>query len=95
MSIDMVDDLHSAEDTIGLLRQSLYTLWEFAENHPWTGLGDAPKYVKDALALGMANAADYCRPSCERDEADGTYLCDDDCGCPGHHEPQHDNRDEK
>lgn len=91
---DTVDDLHAAEDTIGALRHSLGLVLEFAENFPYTGLSDAREEVRDALTLGFALANDYCRPSCELDEDGTTYLCDDDCGCPGHHEPSHDNREE-
>lgn len=90
---DTVNDLHAAEDAIGALRHSLAVVWEFAENFPYTGLGDAPQEIRDALALGMAISDDYCRPSCELDE-DDTYLCHNDCGCPGRHAPSHDQRNE-
>lgn len=88
MSIDMVDELHAAEDRIGVLETLLETIHGFARDHPWTGLGDAYNYegYETLLAdISMRTTDRYERPSCDED-------CDDDtCGAPRHNDQEWNN----
>lgn len=91
MSLDVVDDLHNAEDEIGTLRHVLSIVvarWD-------AGMADVKllDLMPEAIsAARVALAGDYCRPSCygrlATDAAPGddeTYgYCDDTCGCPCH-----------
>jgi hypothetical protein len=85
MSTDIVDDLHAAEDRIGVLETLLETIHGFARDHPWTGLGDAhsyPGYETLLADISMRTADRYERPSCGED-------CDDEfCGSPRHYDQE-------
>lgn len=82
MSLDIVDDLHAAEDRIGLLEMALENV---------LALVPPPIIGCDMEEVRIANAvlADpFCRPSCEQEkewaEDDPGYEHDDCCGCPCH-----------
>lgn len=82
MSSDVVDDLHAAEDRIGLLEGLLDEIHAWATDHPWTGLADAsgyPGYENLMAKITYATTTKYERPSCDED-------CDDEfCGSPRHY----------
>lgn len=80
MSADMVDNLHYAEDRVGLLETRLKEAQEWVDS-------DHPLWFHIASALSDT----YCRPSCawlwegECQDEDG----EDNCGCPcGHGEEE-------
>lgn len=84
MSWDTVDDLHAAEDHIGvleaLLRDVVMSAVEELEGQP---LG-----VRGFLEIGKVRSAIrsagwYCRASCAAGD------CDDDCGCQAHGDGPH------
>jgi hypothetical protein len=80
MSADLVDDLHNAEDTIGMLGAAIAELRrQLEEEH-------RPLVAADDLAAVLGHLADlatsYCRASCEGEPGD--WSCDSDCGCPAH-----------
>lgn len=77
MGHDTVDDLHHAEDALGVLLAALESVLEGA------GSIDAAEKVRQAVAVGRA----YCRCG-EWDPILG-YDCDSDCGCPGTHSHAH------
>lgn len=72
MSLDLVDDLHAAEERIGLLEACLREVLGWLHNGRPAG-----------AAAALADT--YCRPSCADHDHDD---CDDeealDCGCPAH-----------
>lgn len=73
MSVDMVDDLHAAEDRIGQLEAAVLAV----EDALLTG--DMSKVIDllgDAVAVVRSG---FCRPSCDEG-------CDDDCGCACHND---------
>lgn len=89
--LDTADDLHEAEDLALGLAQHAAVVVEFGTEHPWTGLGDAPGPVRDAinaLVPLVTQAGNYCRPTCGAEGDPASEECDDDtCGCPcGHAE---------
>ena len=77
MSTDIVDDLHAAEDRIGLLEHTLSDLLECIRLE-----------TLDGIALDAARAVlndRYERPSCDED-------CDDEfCGSPRHNDQEYNN----
>lgn len=86
MSGDTVDDLHAAEDLVGLLTGALDSLVLSLTGPP----ADYNVYAEalDGAIAALAEGQTYCRPSCEHE--DDEWLCGDCCGCPGHHaEPGH------
>lgn len=73
MSVDIVDDLHYAEDRIGQLEAAIRRHIGPADRH-------TPALYSELRAL---IDEDYCRPSCEAGkEYDDEH--DPDCGCPCH-----------
>jgi hypothetical protein len=74
MSLDSMDDLHHAEDTIGELQIALVNLVRAAKTDDSELFGDYSVHLERAERLGISA---YCRPSCDDD-------CDEDCGCPCH-----------
>ncbi len=81
MSYDLVDDLHAAEDRIGVLETLLENVFSWGRDHPATGLADAcdyPGYENLFLEIQVATVNRYERPSCDED-------CDNEfCGSPRH-----------
>jgi hypothetical protein len=78
MSVDIVDDLHAAEDRIGLLEVTLQRLVDAVDTDEDVGseYGDALDTARGVLA------ARYERPSCDED-------CDDEfCGSPRHYDQE-------
>ena len=76
MSMDSVDDLHSAEDLIGRLAAVLRRVHDDPLER---GLGDD-------VAAALADADDYCRLTCQ---GEGEPCGDDRCGCLCHNrEPE-------
>lgn len=85
MSVDVVDDLHGAEDHIDRMRSHAQsTLDVAAEMTPAQKVAYFASRLSDLVYIG----GDYCRPSCE-DYGDGEWSCGPDCGCPGEHGPGH------
>ena len=83
MSADTVDDLHAAEDRIGLLETSLRLIRSRVEglpDHPWIpGVNFDDGEIMGALAV---LDVPYVRPSCDED-------CDNEfCGSPRHHDQE-------
>ncbi len=78
-----MDDLHAAEDMLGLVTNALDSLVLALTGPPadYNVYAEALEGAVAALAQGRL----YCRPSCEQDE-DGEWECGDCCGCPGVHE---------
>lgn len=87
MSADTVDDLHAAEDTLGLVTKALGdllgSLGALGNEPPAEWHLPSPAAVSEALTAFYAGG-NYCRPSCERDDNDEEWTCGDCCGCPGH-----------
>ena len=87
MSIDMADDLHAAEDRIGVLEAALRSALDLLAVGPpaptdpeCTSKGMKRRQVIVEL-LAIA-AEGFCRPSCEDPE-----TCDDECcGCACHND---------
>jgi hypothetical protein len=85
----MVDNLHTAEDRIGLLEYALRNLL----NAPLLPPLDKVPETDDELAYEEAVRAarlaldfeDYCRPTCAF-QWTGDCQNGDDCGCPCGHE---------
>lgn len=81
MSLDTVDDLHAAEDRIGVLEEHIRKIaqgWEIST----VLLLRAPCGDAVNSAVAVIDGEPYCRPSCHSWEAEG---CDrDECGCPCH-----------
>lgn len=83
MSLDAVDDLHAAEDRIGLLEAAIDGLLNVRSLHA------ASAHAARHQALAVLGT--YCRPSCTRRE---TGVCESQpdpavydhmyCGCPCH-----------
>jgi hypothetical protein len=92
MSLDIVDDLQAAEDTIGEL---LATLERLADNNT------DPDALAEARRVSRS-AESYCRPTCgwafaaEEDRDDLPCEMYDDgtpaCGCPCNHEDKETDR---
>jgi hypothetical protein len=88
MSADMVDDIHNAEDRIGLLEHVLRELLDSPLLPPLDRVpfSDAEKeHERVVRAARLAEIDEYCRPTC-------AFLWEDecqdgpDCGCPCGHE---------
>ncbi len=87
MSADIVDDLHAAEDRIGLLETLMERVYSWGRDHPWTGLADAygyPGYENLFLQIQVATVNRYERPSCDED------CVDEYCGSPRHFDQEFD-----
>lgn len=81
----MVDDLHHAEDYIGLLEQVLRSLLEQPLMPPLDRVpvtAEERSYEEAVRAARLAvDFEEYCRPSCQG----GDECGDEDCGCPCSH----------
>jgi hypothetical protein len=89
MTVDTVDDLHGAEDMIGVAHA--YLEMAARDVHLFHARGSFAECRKEAcerLRAALADVGGYCRGSCVQDD-DGTWACGEDCGCPGHHGPGH------
>lgn len=80
MSVDVVDDLHAAEDMAGLLCSALEQLMAAEGGEP--NENAEPVWVNARAAVEAWRS--YCRPGCG---ADGVHEdCEDSdpecCGCP-------------
>lgn len=77
MAADMVDDLHAAEDRLGLLQVALDGFLNISD------IGDYNYFHEKYSYLGDGR---YCRPSCNFVD---TGECEDEdpdcCGCPCGH----------
>lgn len=93
MSLDSVDDLEAAEDTIGVLTAQLGAVRAFRLSNPWTGLDDGPVELRDGVDSAFAVGVVYCRPSCGTGGAPHNDP-DSDCGCPCHAHPEEGTHDE-
>jgi hypothetical protein len=101
MSTDTIDDLHAAEDHIGVLSALLARVMPIANTigeHYRNRTHDARDLMRDVEQLdGLASSINatladpFCRPSC----SDGS--CSDDCGCQAHPEgePHHPSDDDE
>lgn len=92
MSADIVDDLHAAEDRIGVLEHALR---ELLDSPLLPGLSKVPVFPDEIEHERVVRAArlavdfdDYCRPSCDEEKVyaldDPEFEHDDCCGCPCH-----------
>lgn len=89
MSIDVIDDLHNAEDRIGLLESVLRELLDEPlmprlDRVPFTAEEQSYEYaVRNARSA--VDFEEYCRPSCQGGDECGDECGDEDCGCPCSH----------
>lgn len=88
MSLDTADEIHHAEDTIGVLTAALDEAVELLEGvmvgKHYIGLTLPERTASIRFAAQTGHS--YCRPTCEYE--DGEWLCGEFCGCPADHEPK-------
>lgn len=85
MSLDIVDDLHHAEDTIGTAAAVLTRLLAVAPA-PRMGSSEYATVIEEARRA-LADLDGYCRPGCDSIRGDRDTCDDEDqegCGCPCH-----------
>lgn len=89
MTADTIDDLHAAEDEVGVLRGALEQLIAALDDDTGNGYGEQLDNARKVLSQGAG-----CRPTCRFDE-EGSCQEDDPecCGCPCDHVMPDDDED--